>query len=82
LTSDTATNGEQTILNGSERNINRQILPAFPGECIAHNDAFASAAIDQASRIIPVDYWSRVGVYTFLQQRGNEVFKKLTLGQK
>lgn len=38
-------------------------------------------AIDQASRIVPVECWHKHGIYTWLSQRANYVFSKLTTEQ-
>lgn len=36
------------------------------------------AAIDAASKIVPSEHWMKYGLHTWLSQRANHVFSKLT----
>lgn len=39
-------------------------------------------AIDAASTIVPPQFWSKTGIYTFLQHRADHVFSKMASGQR
>lgn len=59
-------------------------LPA--AEAIDLSDHFkrvklSPAAINEASKIVPIDVWKRIGLYTWLFKAANHVFSKISVGQ-
>jgi hypothetical protein len=38
-------------------------------------------AIDEASKIVPQEFWKTVGIYTWLSRRANQVYQQLPASQ-
>lgn len=59
----------------------------FPGSgALSLDDHFkpvrlSERAIDEASKVVPIDLWIKVGIHTWLKQRAEHVFSKLSSDQ-
>lgn len=70
--------GPKVLMMGKE--VSYEDLPE--AEALAIEDYFAPvklspAAVDRASQIVPDQYWRKDGIYSWLEGRANEAFKKM-----